>query len=185
MKKWAFGLLILFACGERDERKPIFYEGYAFTENHLQDYSTAGELIRDFFRDKKFKESYCGCKISDGKRFDPSECGYKSKFSSTNQNTRELQHEHVVPASRFGVYFPEWQPNYRPDCTSGRTCTSKYNAVYKKMEADLWNLLPVIGELNNVRSDLPPGECSSLDRPCVVILPESISTWIINIRAWG
>mgnify|MGYP001398098012 CR=1 FL=1 len=40
----------------------------------------------------------------------------------------------------------------------GRKCTEKIHSAYRKMQADLYNLQPAIGEVNGLRSNYQIGE---------------------------
>ncbi|MCP5499782.1 MAG: endonuclease [Leptospiraceae bacterium] len=109
---------------------------------------------------------YCGCKFYEDKRVDPEECGYVPKKSS-NKRSRNIEWEHVVAAENFGRSFKEWREGH-PNCVSkekpykGRRCASKVSEEFRRMEADMHNLHPAIGELNQYRSNymynMIPGE---------------------------
>jgi deoxyribonuclease I len=115
---------------------------------------------------------YCGCDYKK-KEVDHSSCGYKPKrthYKSGKKNKRayRIEWEHVVPAHAFGQSFKEWRHG-DPKCVSkkgkpfkGRKCAGKINRKFKHMEADLYNLVPAIGEVNGNRSNysmaIIPGE---------------------------
>ncbi len=75
------------------------------------------------------------------------------------KRANRLEWEHVVPAHAFGQSFSEWRTghkrckkkNGRP--FKGRKCASKINKEFQIMQADLYNLVPSIGELNGLRSN--------------------------------
>ncbi len=97
---------------------------------------------------------YCNCKYS-GKRVDLKSCGYQ--IQSDPRRASRLEWEHVVAAENFGRSFIEWREG-APQCTKkgkkykGRRC-AKTNPEFARMEADLYNLWPEIGELNALRSN--------------------------------
>ena len=72
-----------------------------------------------------------------------------------------------MPASRFGKKFETWK-NGNLKCIKngkkfkGRKCTRKINKKFRLMEADLYNLQPTIGEINqqrqNFKMSIIPGE---------------------------
>lgn len=68
-----------------------------------------------------------------------------------------MEWEHVVPAQAFGQSFVEWRES-SPKCKKGsrqfkgRKC-AETNPIFQKMEADLYNLFPEIGELNGLRNN--------------------------------
>jgi len=105
---------------------------------------------------------YCGCRyVYQGKKLvpDPSSCGYEPRISVTkkgksNARATRIEWEHVMPAWVFGHQRQCWQNGGRKAC--------KKDSVFAKMEADLHNLVPAIGELNGDRSNfkftMMPGE---------------------------
>jgi deoxyribonuclease-1 len=114
---------------------------------------------------------YCECAFGEDKRIDPSHCGYEPKREPLDPDarhdpTRDIEWEHVVPASRFGRVRACWRnPKAFDECRkpngkslSGRKCCAKVDSDFAAMEADLMNLRPAIGELNQDRSDNPYGE---------------------------
>lgn len=103
---------------------------------------------------------YCGCRYH-GKRIDWASCGYQPR--QDHQRAARLEWEHVVPASAFGRAFPEWR-NGHPQCgrTKGRRCVRQVRPHFNLIEADLYNLMPAVGEVNGRRSNFAmailPGE---------------------------
>ncbi|MFC1482422.1 endonuclease [Myxococcota bacterium] len=107
---------------------------------------------------------YCRCGYTPRKQVSPSRCGYKPRRA--NARSKRIEWEHIVPAAAFGKHRPCWK---RRDCTSkrgrkirGRKCCRATDPIFRRMEADLVNLVPAIGELNgdrsNYRFDDIPGE---------------------------
>lgn len=101
-----------------------------------------------------YKTIYCGCRVN-GKKIDLETCGYRVQ-KNRNRATR-LEWEHVVPAEAFGQSFIEWREGalacqHRTRMLKGRKC-AETNAEFNKMESDLYNLFPEIGELNGLRSN--------------------------------
>lgn len=102
---------------------------------------------------------YCNCKYS-GKTVDLKSCGYHEKNDPAR--ARRLEWEHVVPAENFGRSFAEWREG-ADQCKrgrkkfKGRKC-AQTNPIFSKMEADLYNLWPEIGELNGLRSNYSMAE---------------------------
>ena len=99
---------------------------------------------------------YCGCSYK-GKKPILSSCGYISKKNKKRAN--RIEWEHVVPAHAFGKSFSEWR-NGHPKCVrkngtkfKGRRCAEKVNEEYRRMQADMFNLYPAIGEVNGRRSN--------------------------------
>lgn len=97
---------------------------------------------------------YCGCRYT-GKAIDLKSCNYQ--VHKDQKRARRLEWEHVVPAHAFGQAFVEWREG-RADCVQkgrrfkGRKCAQK-NPEFARMEADLHNLWPEVGEVNRLRSN--------------------------------
>lgn len=110
---------------------------------------------------------YCACKVDKTLRKPYlSTCNYKPRKSI--KRAQRIEWEHVVPAHAFGQSFKEWRRGH-PDCVTqsgktykGRKCASKVNIEYRRMESDMHNLFPAIGEVNGDRSNysmaILPGE---------------------------
>jgi len=110
---------------------------------------------------------YCDCKYNykDKKNMiDRKSCGYKprnerTKKGKVNQRARRIEWEHLIPAENFGRQFDCWREG-NAKCVSskgkkykGRKCCTKVNKKYRRMQADMHNLFPAVGELNADRSN--------------------------------
>ncbi|MEK9653368.1 MAG: endonuclease [Betaproteobacteria bacterium] len=101
---------------------------------------------------------YCGCLIlRRGNKLEPDvqNCGVVAR--KNKQRSSRLEWEHVVPASLFGGQRSCWKRGGRKEC-------SKTDQVFRDMEADPHNLVPVIGELNADRSNFAFGNLSGEER---------------------
>jgi putative Ca2+/H+ antiporter (TMEM165/GDT1 family)/endonuclease I len=105
---------------------------------------------------------YCPCLYS-GKKVNLQSCGYKVQHDA--RRAARLEWEHIVPAEAFGQSFREWREG-GSQCVKrsgrkykGRRC-AETNAEFARMEGDLYNLWPVIGELNGLRSNFSMAEIS-------------------------
>lgn len=93
------------------------------------------------------KSFYCDCDIRwQGKKGIPdlAGCGYQVRKNSTRAS--RIEWEHVMPAHHFGHQRQCWQDGGRKNCV-------KTDSVFRAMEADLYNLVPAIGEVNGDRSN--------------------------------
>jgi len=136
----------------------------------IQSFSKAKKILTKLYQQHQIT-FYCGCSYT-GKKVNHASCGYKPKrthYKSGKKNTRayRIEWEHIVPAHAFGKSFREWRDG-DPKCISkkgksfkGRKCAGK-NKNFARMEADLYNLVPAIGEVNGNRSNysmaIIPGE---------------------------
>jgi len=118
-------------------------------------YAAAGQRI----------DLYCGCTFlaepGHGMRVDLTACGYTPARDAAR--AQRIEWEHAVPASAFGHTFTEWREGH-PKCVDshgkkfhGRKCARSASAEFARIEADLHNLFPVVGEVNGLRGDLPMG----------------------------
>lgn len=92
------------------------------------------------------QEFYCGCAIrwQGGKGIpDLKGCGYQIRKNGPRAN--RIEWEHVMPAQQFGSPLACWKQGGREQC-------GKTDALFKQMEADLFNLKPAIGEVNGDRA---------------------------------
>jgi len=122
-------------------------------------------------RDAHRIDLYCGCTFvpaaGRGLRVDLASCGYTPARDRTR--AERIEWEHAVPAALFGRTFTEWREGH-PRCTDrsgrpyhGRKCARIASAEFARMEADLHNLFPVVGEVNGLRGDLPMGVLDAPD----------------------
>lgn len=96
---------------------------------------------------KQGVDFYCGCHYN-GKTVDLKSCGYVPRKSA--QRASRIEWEHIVPAWVIGHQRQCWQKGGRKNCTAN-------DPVYQKAEADLFNLVPVVGEVNGDRSNFAFG----------------------------
>ena len=89
-------------------------------------------------------EFYCGCRYN-GNRVDLKSCGYQPRKNP--QRAARIEWEHVVPAWVIGHQRRCWQQGGRKQC-------ARSDETFRRTEADLFNLVPSIGEINGDRSNL-------------------------------
>lgn len=114
---------------------------------------------------------YCGCTFlpepGRGLRVDLGSCGYVAARDPAR--AERIEWEHAVPAAAFGHTFVEWREgssrcvDKRGRAFHGRKCARLASAEFARIEADLHNLFPVVGEVNGLRGDLPMGVLDGLD----------------------
>ena len=99
---------------------------------------------------------YCSCSYRN-KTPNLNSCGYKiyKNFKRANR----IEFEHIVPASRFGKKFLSWQKGHikciknNGKRYNGRKCSKKVDENFRLIEADMYNLQPTIGEINQLREN--------------------------------
>ena len=116
-------------------------------------------LIREVYRAHQ-TTFYCGSQYTQGKYVIHNN-GYIPKRKSSR--ARLLEWEHVVPVESFGYRFSEWRDGH-PDCLDtrgrpfkGRNCAEKVNVKFRYMQSDLYNLVPTIGEIRDLKSNYAYG----------------------------
>jgi deoxyribonuclease I len=101
---------------------------------------------RSFYCDEEFDSQL---NVVSNRYFQP-----KKKSSRSHR----IEWEHVVPVENFGRYFSEWRTGH-PRCMKnghpfkGRKCARLSSEQFRLMEADPYNLVPAIGEVNQLRSN--------------------------------
>jgi deoxyribonuclease-1 len=135
----------------------------------LSSFDGAKKVARNAIYADVDTEFYCGCRwIADppgpsasGGRIDATTCGYTPRKNPKRGSI--LEWEHVVPAAFFGQHRACWKKGHEK-CVKkdgkpfkGRDCCSRVDNTFKRIEADLHNLTPAVGELNGDRSNLPYG----------------------------
>jgi deoxyribonuclease-1 len=144
---------------ETAQKPPAKGQTPVFSPRHPRDFDEAKSILKKVYA--RGTEIYCGCPYDLGSkdRIDEAACGYKGR----GNRSKRIEWEHVVPASVFGQRFTEWKEGH-PNCErrgrkeKGRECARATSEVFARMEADLYNLLPSLGELNGARSNYPFGE---------------------------
>lgn len=130
------------------------------------------ELGRIYVAAGQHIDLYCGCSFAveprHGMRVDLAACGYVPARDAAR--AERIEWEHAVPAAAFGHTFSEWREGH-PKCVDGkgkkyhgRKCARVASAEFARIEADLHNLFPVVGEVNGLRGDLPMGVLDPPDR---------------------
>tara|TARA_B110000090_G_scaffold50423_1_gene57636 strand:+ start:296 stop:1030 length:735 start_codon:yes stop_codon:yes gene_type:complete len=122
--------------------------------------------IKSFSKAKNFLEKqvynnhrttlYCGATFDAEKRVTPPQGFITNKYV---KRAKKIEWEHVVPAENFGRTFSEWRDGHNQCINSkgkefkGRKCAEKVNFEYRYMQSDMFNLYPVIGAVNALRSN--------------------------------
>lgn len=87
-------------------------------------------------------EFYCGCRYR-GNRVDLASCGYQPRKNA--RRAARIEWEHIVPAWVIGHQRQCWQ-------RGGRRYCARHDETFQRAEADLFNLVPSIGEVNGDRA---------------------------------
>ncbi|MGI0117046.1 endonuclease [Zooshikella sp. RANM57] len=135
--------LLLVGCTEQNSQP-------AFPNNakgkHVQSFSQAKRILKDVYHDNTYS-LYCNCRyLQRGKKLIPdlNSCGYQARKNA--KRAARIEWEHIMPASYFGQRMSCWQQGGRKNCR-------RESELFRRMEADLHNLAPAIGEINGDRSN--------------------------------
>lgn len=187
-------VLALFSCAQRQESKPPSTNGHDDVARRDSDDDDDDEVpsrpsgtvpkggnqrIRSFAEakralvqiyDKHRFDLYCGCSFLPERgrlRVDLASCSYVVARDATRAG--RIEWEHAVPAATFGRSFTEWTSgggrcvDAHGKRFKGRKCAER-SPEFARMEGDLHNLFPVVGEVNGIRGDLPMGILDPPDR---------------------
>lgn len=111
------------------------------------------------------KTIYCQC-IYNHMSISHKECGFQAK--KLKKRAYRLEWEHIVPAHAFGHSFLSWRVGHdkcrgKKRKYKGRRCAQKVETQFKYMEADLYNLFPSVGAINQARSNFSMAEIAGED----------------------
>ena len=122
---------------------------------HYLSMRDAKRALRKLYRQQGGTTLYANCAFSHW-RIDWSHCCYQPP----SLDRKRLEWEHVVPASAFGRHLDAWRKG-APECRNrhgsyqGRRCARRASQSFRKMEADMHNLFPAIGQINEDRAYYP------------------------------
>lgn len=140
----------------------ISFDNYPYRLPHQnQSFSESKKLMKKVYYDNQVS-FYCNCKYEykhiRGKQKTvviPSSCGYIPRKNP--ERGKYIEWEHIVPAHAFGHTRQCWR---EPICAKtdgkkykGRKCCERVDQVFRAMQADMYNLVPAVGELNADRSN--------------------------------
>lgn len=101
---------------------------------------------------------YCGCSWTwvgeSGGLMNLKSCGYQPRKDA--QRAQRMEWEHILPANIFGKQRQCWQQGGRQNCTQN-------DPVFSRMEGDMFNLYPSVGEVNADRSNFLYGMALSTE----------------------
>lgn len=97
---------------------------------------------------------YCACEFDANKNVNLKSCNLKS-FKKLKR-AKQIEWEHIMPAENFGRHFKCWRENL---CETngikfkGRKCCQLIDDKYREIEAELFNLWPAVGIINQLRGN--------------------------------
>ena len=126
-----------------------------YAEPNPLSFNSAKKQLSKLYIDNQ-NSFYCGCEYRSvtkesgkGKKLAPdwSSCGFNPR--KQEKRASRIEWEHVMPAHHFGQHMACWREGGRKAC--------KKDPVFRAIEGDMHNLVPVIGEVNSDRSNFKFG----------------------------
>ncbi|WP_108974001.1 endonuclease [Leptospira ryugenii] len=134
----------------------------------IDDFNKAKKFLRRIYR-KGGYDFYCSCPFQVSSslegRFEiqREQCALESRTG--NERSKYIEWEHIVPAHAFGKHRSCWTDDscyVQGKKVKGRKCCQGTDPEFREIEADLHNLVPAPGELNQDRGNFDfgiiPGE---------------------------
>lgn len=110
------------------------------------------EMVKIFKQLNKPETLYCGCSIEfphrGGYKPNLQSCGYVIK--ADEKRAERIEAEHIMPAWEFGHNLSCWE---NVEKGKGRENCEDSSELFNRMESDLHNLYPAVGEINKERSN--------------------------------
>ncbi|WP_323668725.1 endonuclease [Aliarcobacter butzleri] len=137
-------------------KRTILYITLLASSIYAESFNQSKKILKEIYKDNPIT-FYCGCKynpLDKDNMIDRNSCGYiprneLTKKGKENVRANRIEWEHIMPAENFGKHLPCWREGGRKACSK--------DPLFNKMEADMHNLVPTIGELNADRSNLRYG----------------------------
>lgn len=111
----------------------------------------------------KHNTLYCGCGFDRTKHINKESCPIVPVISNPRAN--RLEFEHILPMAHARQHFLCWQKkicvNRVGERYKGRKCCQKVDSSFIELEAELFNLWPVVGSINQARSNYKYTEFTS------------------------
>lgn len=97
---------------------------------------------------------YCHCRFDSSKAIDLSSC--QMDEAQSIKRSHRVEWEHMMPAEHFGKQRPCWREalcEKNGKRFKGRKCCELIDKPFNQMEAELYNLWPSVGLINQIRSN--------------------------------
>ena len=116
-------------------------------------FAEAKKIARAVFSEHR-ATLYCGCHYNALNEIDLASCNMQA--AGFRKRAHHVEWEHMMPAENFGRQFTCWrerlcQKHGKP--YKGRACCEKIDPTFRHAEAELYNLWPAVGLVNQARSN--------------------------------
>ena len=131
----------------------LLISSVSWSKDSVLNFGKAKSILANQVYGKKNETFYCKCRYQK-KSIKAKSCDILTK--KYKKRKKRLEWEHIVHAHAFGNAFKEWRDNkkYCPKQKSKRKCTAKLNSTFREIEGNLHNLVPSVGAVNALRSNL-------------------------------
>jgi deoxyribonuclease I len=122
-------------------------------------FTTAKKVATNIFKPHKIT-LYCGCAYDKDKQVDLTSCNMNN--ATPIKRADRVEWEHMMPAEHFGRYHQCWHEKICVNESTGkeykgRKCCEKIDPEFRRQEAELYNLWPAVGAVNQERSNFDFG----------------------------
>lgn len=146
-----------FCNGKRYIRSVCIFIAISFSGimwgHQPKDFDQAKKMARVIWNEHR-ETFYCGCAYDRYGVINFGSCSYTPK---NKRKDKMIGWEHVVPVSWYGKKLGCWKEdicvNKKGKSYHGRNCCRKTDSRFRKMEADLHNLVPIIRDVNFARGN--------------------------------
>lgn len=131
--------------------------------DYAENFTEAKKVARLIWAEHR-ETFYCGCKYDRQGNIDFNSCSFSPALGK-KYAVKRVSWEHVLPVSWYGKQHACWKKNRRQ---SAREACRQQDPDFRRMEADLHNLVPAVREINMRRKhyaygELPKGSCMGCD----------------------
>lgn len=116
-------------------------------------FAKAKKIAWQLFSDHR-KTLYCQCQFDDRHQVDLASCNMLS--AEFFKRAHRVEWEHMMAAENFGRQFACWREalcEKNGKRYKGRRCCQKIDGKFRHIEAELYNLWPAVGLVNEARSN--------------------------------
>ncbi|SFM07740.1 endonuclease [Legionella jamestowniensis] len=129
-----------------------FFSSVGFSESPAS-FSQAKKIAAKIFTINP-QTLYCHCWFDGKKSIDLSSC--QMQEAQSKKRSHRVEWEHMMPAEHFGKQRPCWREaicEKNGKRFKGRKCCELIDNQFNHMEAELYNLWPSVGLINQLRSN--------------------------------
>lgn len=132
----------------------LFSLSFAALSTPPPNFSIAKKLAGRIFNENQ-KTLYCNCAYDRYKKVDLKSCGMLA--AKRFKRAQRIEWEHMMPAENFGRHFKCWREKLcrtkSGKAYRGRKCCERIDPAFRQAEAELYNLWPAVGLVNQARSN--------------------------------